>query len=92
MSTENCRDCETQAEAAQRLERIYEYLDGALSRSDLEEVQDHLSDCQECAQDYDLERLIRTSVRRSCSEQAPETLKLTIIEKISQIKIQARGW
>lgn len=42
MSTENCKDCSSQAEAAERLERIYEYLDGALSRHDIEEVQSHL--------------------------------------------------
>ncbi|WP_300343986.1 mycothiol system anti-sigma-R factor [Nesterenkonia sp.] len=89
MSTENCRDCETKAEAAERLERIYEYLDGALSRADLQEVQAHLNDCPECASDYDLECVIRTVVRRSCVEQAPETLKVTIIERISQIKTDA---
>ncbi|NLS10289.1 mycothiol system anti-sigma-R factor [Nesterenkonia sp. MY13] len=89
MGTENCKECETTAEAAARLERIYEYLDGALSRSDINEVQEHLNDCPECASDYDLECLIRTAVKRSCTEQAPETLKLTIIERISEIKVEA---
>ncbi|RJN33061.1 mycothiol system anti-sigma-R factor [Nesterenkonia natronophila] len=90
MGTENCRDCESTAEAVERLERIYEYLDGALSRDDINDVQNHLSDCPECASDYDLECLIRSVVKRSCTEQAPETLKLTIIQRISQIKIEAR--
>lgn len=88
MSTENCKDCGSAAEAAARLERIYEYLDGALSRADIAEVQEHLGDCSECAQDYDLECVIRTAVRRSCSEQAPEALKVTILEKISQIRVE----
>ncbi|WP_120003370.1 mycothiol system anti-sigma-R factor [Nesterenkonia muleiensis] len=90
MGTENCKDCETTAEAAQRLERIYAYLDGVLSRNDISEVQSHLDACPECASDYDLECVIRSAVRRSCAEQAPEALKLTIIERISQIKIEAR--
>lgn len=90
MGTENCKECETTVEAAERLERIYEYLDGVLSHQDITEVQSHLSDCPECASDYDLECLIRTAVKRSCTEQAPETLKLTIIERISQVKVQAR--
>ncbi|GAA1805339.1 mycothiol system anti-sigma-R factor [Nesterenkonia flava] len=89
MSTENCKDCDTEAEAAARLERIYEYLDGALSRRDIAEVQQHLSDCPECASDYDLECLIRSAVKRSCAERAPETLKVTIIERISQIRVEA---
>lgn len=90
MGTENCKDCETTAEAAERLERIYEYLDGALTRQDISEVQKHLSDCPECASDYDLECVIRSVVKRSCTEQAPEMLKVTIIERISQIKIDAQ--
>ena len=85
---ENCLngDCE---ETEERMERIYEYLDGALSREDLEEVQSHLNDCPECASAHDLECIIRASVRRSCVERAPDTLKVTILEKISEIRIEA---
>lgn len=85
---ENCLngDCE---ETDVRMERIYEYLDGALSREDLEEVQSHLDDCPECASAHDLECIIRASVRRSCVERAPDTLKVTILEKISEIRIEA---
>lgn len=85
---ENCLngDCE---ETDVRMERIYEYLDGALSRDDLEEVQSHLDDCPECASAHDLECIIRASVRRSCVERAPDTLKVTILEKISEIRIEA---
>ena len=89
MSTENCRDCETPAEADERLERIYEYLDGVLSHKDISDVQAHLSECPDCASDYDLECVIRSVVKRSCTEQAPETLKVTIIDRISQIRVDA---
>lgn len=89
MSTENCKDCDTPAESAERLERIYEYLDGVLSRGDIDDVQAHLNDCPECASDYDLECVIRGAVRRSCTEQAPDTLKVTIMEQISQIRTEA---
>ncbi|GAB3188320.1 mycothiol system anti-sigma-R factor [Nesterenkonia suensis] len=87
-STEDCLggDCR---ETQERMERIYEYLDGALSRSDLEEVRSHLHDCPECASDYDLECIIRSVVRRSCTERAPETLKVTILERISEIRVEA---
>lgn len=72
-----------------RLERIYHYLDGALSREEIEEVRTHLHECPECAEDYDLECIIRTVVRRSCVERAPETLKVTIMERISAIRVEA---
>ena len=82
----SAEDC---PEAMDRLDRIYDYLDGVLSRSDLEDVQAHLEGCPDCATDYDLECIIRSAVRRSCAERAPETLKVTIIERISQIRLQA---
>lgn len=89
MGFENCTDCDTDAQATARLERIYEYLDGALSREDIDELQAHLDSCEGCAKDYDLECVIRSVVRRSCTERAPETLKVTITERISQIRVEA---
>lgn len=74
--------------ASARLERIYEYLDGALSRADLCSVQDHLSTCPECSAEYDLECIIRSVVRRSCSEPAPQDLKTRIMVRIDQIRIE----
>ncbi len=85
-SEASAEDC---PETTDRLDRIYDYLDGVLSRSDIEDVRAHLEGCPDCATDYDLECLIRTAVRRSCVERAPETLKVTIIERISQIRLQA---
>jgi len=57
-----------------RMQRIYEYLDGALTRSDLAEIKHHLDECPECAQQYDFECVIRKVVKRSCTEAAPENL------------------
>lgn len=69
--------------------RIYEYLDGALTLADLKEVKAHLDHCPECAEQYDLECIIRSVVRRSCQEHAPEQLKANIITRISQIRIES---
>jgi anti-sigma factor (TIGR02949 family) len=85
--SEDCQkigDCEDA-----RIQRLYEYLDGALTRQDIEEVKSHLEECTECAHEYDLECIIRSVVRRSCSEKAPSTLKVSIMARISQIKVEA---
>jgi anti-sigma factor (TIGR02949 family) len=68
------------------MQRIYEYLDGALTRSDLAEIKQHLDECPECAEQYDLECVIRKVVKRSCTEAAPENLKNAILERIHTIR------
>ena len=47
----------------ERIRRIYEYLDGALTKEDLEEIHAHLTDCPECEREYNLECVIRTVIR-----------------------------
>ncbi|HEY8294354.1 MAG TPA: mycothiol system anti-sigma-R factor [Micrococcaceae bacterium] len=76
-------DCQSLGDCADtRIERIYEYLDGALSKADLSEIKEHLDDCPECAQQHDLECVIRSVVKRSCKEAAPENLKRAILDRI----------
>lgn len=80
-------DCESMGDCADsRIERLYEYLDGALSHQDLVEIKDHLNECAECAEEHDLECLIRSVVKRSCTEVAPTALKANILDRISQLK------
>ncbi|MDJ0358115.1 mycothiol system anti-sigma-R factor [Paenarthrobacter sp. PH39-S1] len=67
-----------------RIARIYEYLDGALSCDDLAEIKTHLDSCPDCAEEHDLECVIRSVVKRSCKEAAPENLKAAILDRIHQ--------
>lgn len=73
----------------ERLTRIYEYLDDPLSCQDLEELQAHLAECTHCAQEYDLECIIRQAVRRTCTERAPQNLKSRIRDCIDALHSQA---
>lgn len=82
-------DCYSLGDCADtRLVRIYNYLDGALTLEDLKEVRAHLEHCPECTEQYDLECIIRSVVRRSCQEHAPHQLKDKIMVRISQIRIE----
>lgn len=88
MSSEN-RDCEQIGDCEDsRIQRLYEYLDGALTLQDLDEVRAHLEECDECTRAYDLECIIRSVVRRSCCEKAPEQLKVRIMTRISEIRVE----
>jgi len=80
-------DCESLGDCPDsRIERLYEYLDGALSHQDLVEIKEHLDGCPECAKEHDLECVIRSVVKRSCKEVAPTSLKDSILNRISQLK------
>ncbi|KTR37758.1 MULTISPECIES: mycothiol system anti-sigma-R factor [Rothia] len=78
-----CKDAQCREE---QMHRIYEYLDGALSAEDIAEIRAHLEECETCSREYDLERLIRSAVRRSCAEPAPEALKESILAKIDAVR------
>ena len=78
MSDNDCRNGCTE----ERIRRIYEYLDGALTREDLEEIDSHLTGCPECEREYNLECVIRSVVKRSCCETAPDELKRSILARI----------
>ncbi|WP_285725360.1 mycothiol system anti-sigma-R factor [Psychromicrobium xiongbiense] len=80
-------DCQSLGDCQDaRVERIYEYLDGALSSEDLTAIRDHLASCPDCAGEYDLECLIRSVIKRSCAEVAPEALKSSILDRIHAMK------
>ena len=68
----------------ERIQRIYEYLDGALTTEDLEEIHAHLTGCSECEREYNLECVIRSVMKRSCSETAPDQLKRSILARIDE--------
>ena len=50
--------------SGEQVERIYEYLDGALTVEDLKEIAAHLESCEDCTHESELEQVIRTVVKR----------------------------
>ena len=78
-------------DCAQALARVYEYLDGELSASDLDRIREHLDDCGPCLRQYDLDTVLKALVRRSCREAAPADLRDRIMVKITEVQIQLGG-
>ncbi len=75
------------ADCAQALARVYEYLDGEMSPADLDRIREHIDDCGPCLQQYDLDVALKALVRRSCQESAPADLRERIMVKITEIRI-----
>ncbi|MCT1830275.1 mycothiol system anti-sigma-R factor [Brevibacterium luteolum] len=65
------------------LMRIYNYLDGELTRDEIDVIKDHLANCSQCQDDYTIEALLKELVRRSCcQDQAPAGLAERIRARI----------
>lgn len=71
-------------DCSEALLRAYEFLDGELAPGDYARIQAHLDECRRCLQQYDLDTTLKALIKRSCrAEHAPDTLRVTIISRIS---------
>ena len=74
------------------LHRIYEYLDGEMSADDVRRVASHLSECQPCLAEHDLDVALKATVRRSCTgEVAPAAVRLQIIARLTTVRVDTEG-
>ena len=58
-------------------ERLYLFLD-----------QQHIEACSSCLTEYDVERIVKSLVHRSCAERAPETLVQKVQFAIRAVEVQ----
>ena len=72
---------------ADALDRLWEYLDAELGAPDAETVRAHLAECEGCLEEYDVDVVVKTIVRRGCQEAAPEALRLRIHEQLTVMRI-----
>jgi mycothiol system anti-sigma-R factor len=75
-------DCE------KALESLYLFIDSEIDSASCAEIQSHIDDCSECLTEYDLERLVKSLVSRSCSEVAPEPLRDKVLYSIRAVQVQ----
>ncbi len=78
-------------ECREVLDEVYSYLDREVTRMDVERIKHHLAECAPCLQQFDLEEALKSLVRRSCTEPAPETLRIRIMSQITTIRVQLDG-
>lgn len=69
------------------LDRVYEYLDGELDAPEYAKIQQHLIECGPCLRQFDLADALKTLVRRSCCEAAPDELRLKILARITEVRV-----
>lgn len=75
-------DCE------KALENLYLFIDQEIDTASCAEIQTHIDDCTDCLSEYDLERVVKSLVSRSCSEVAPEPLRDKVLFSIRTVQVE----
>jgi anti-sigma factor (TIGR02949 family) len=75
-----------QLDCREALEHLYEFIDGEVGPVDHERIAHHLEECGPCLQEFDVERIVRALVARSCCQVAPSELRARIVAGIVMVR------
>jgi mycothiol system anti-sigma-R factor len=78
----SCNNCE------EALQNLYLFLDEEIDSASIDEIQAHIDHCSSCLSAYDLERVVKALVSRSCAEKAPEPLRAKVLYSIRSVQVQ----
>jgi mycothiol system anti-sigma-R factor len=73
------------------LAQLYLFLDHEIDDASCAEIEQHLDECHPCLKMYDLDRIVKSLVQRSCSEQAPKPLRERVLFSIHEVQVQIGG-
>jgi mycothiol system anti-sigma-R factor len=80
-----------ETDCAEILDRVYLFLDRELDDGQVSyaAVEQHLDECAPCLRKYDLERVVKYLLARSCGcERAPVELRQRVLTRIQQIRVE----
>ncbi len=80
----SCPDCET------ALKNLYAFIDEEIDTASSSDIQEHIDNCSQCLTEFDLERVVKALVSRSCAEKAPEPLRAKVLYSIRTVQVQIR--
>ena len=75
-------DCSGTTPCEEYVLQVVAYLDDELGEVDHRVVAAHLQQCGPCHSDYDIDRIVKSLVARSCSELAPSGLRDRVMGRI----------
>jgi mycothiol system anti-sigma-R factor len=78
----SCDNCET------ALQNLYLFLDEEIDTASIDDIQEHIDNCSSCLSAYDLERVVKTLVSRSCAEKAPAPLRDKVLYTIRSVHVE----
>lgn len=72
------------AECAEAVARLYEFLDGELDGVTMAQVREHLQHCSPCLEAFDFHAELRVVVKEKCSESMPAAVRANLIALIDE--------
>lgn len=73
---------------AAAVERLWSYVDHELDPTEADELREHLEECSPCLEEYGIDVVLKTVVRRGCQESAPETLRVRIHQTLLHVSTE----
>ena len=70
---------------------VHEFLHNELSSQEMQDITDHLANCDSCEADYDFEVVFNQVIVNACDEAPPQELADRILGKIRQIQTGNHG-
>jgi anti-sigma factor (TIGR02949 family) len=80
-------DTAGESECEHALKHLYEYLDSEMTPDDEQRMRAHVAHCSPCLAELSVEDLVKQLVRRSCSERAPDRLRVRIREQLTGMAV-----
>ncbi len=74
-------------DCAEALRHLDEFIDGEVGRSEAHEIARHIEQCGGCLAEFDLERLVKVIVARSCCDHAPSQLRARVLAELVSARI-----
>lgn len=68
-------------------DQVYEFLDAELGDAHRERPRRHVLTCESCRGEVDAASHVKSILRRSCSEQAPASLRARIVSQLSVVGV-----
>ncbi|MCF6470215.1 mycothiol system anti-sigma-R factor [Nonomuraea sp. MG754425] len=71
------------------LDKVYRYLDGELTETDVAEIRVHLDECSPCLKEYDLDKAIKALVHKHCGcDPVPADLRSKVLARIAEVRAE----
>lgn len=80
--------CADGSDCTKALQNLYLFIDREIDDASCHEIQIHIDECSGCLSEFDLERIVKELVTRSCAETAPEPLRERVLMSIRTVQIQ----